>query len=702
MTTFFQNPRTPLPSPIVHAPTIIPPDPESPRLLHVPFPRVTPVRTPRVRFSPIIEVIPPLRFDLPPHAQHINHVSSPRVPNAPTPVSPPRTFATYTPQPQANQKTPFRRLQLQSLVANEIFHHNMHHIYNADGKKESIDSLLNGKNKHIWERSLSNEFGRLLKGNKYGVKFTDTMEFIHKNLVPLGKKVTYASFVFDFRPLKSEPYRCRLVVGGDKLPYPNDASSPAASLLETKILLNSTISDAKNGARFMAADLKDFFLASPMDSPEFMKIPLKHIPEDIITTYNLRNLVTSDGYVYVKIKKGMYGLKQAAILAYNNLVNNLQEDGYFPIPHTVGLWKHATRKTIFCLCVDDFGIKYFNKDDANHLLTSLQKHYTISTDWQGTNYCGLTIKWNYPAQYVDISMPGYIEKLLARLKYKLPPHPTTTPFKIPRPTYGKQTQMAKPPDTSTKLSPKDTTRVQAIVGSILYYARAIEHPALPALNELGHEQNKPTITTNEKLHHLLHYVASFPDATLRIFASDMVLHVDSDAAYLVLPGAKIRIAGYYHLSNKCPPSPAIPNVPMNAPILIICKTIKRVVASAAEAETGGLFMNGQEIIPLRYILHQIGHPQPGPTPLKTDNSTSLGFVHKNIKQKRSKSWDMSFYWLREKEAQKHLRIFWDRGRNNNADYYTKHHAAAYHRLMRPYSFSTRTNFQDNVLLARVC
>ena len=256
----------------------------------------------------------------------------------------------------------------------------MHHIYNAEVKKELIDSLLNGPNKHIWERSLSNEFGRLLKGNIYGVKFTDTMEFIHKHQVPLGKKVTYASFVFDFRPLKSEPYRCRLVVGGDKLPYHNDASSPAASLLETKILLNSTISDAKNGARFMASDLKDFFLASPMDSPEFMKIPIKHIPQDIIKTYNLLNLVTPDGYVYVKIKKGMYGLKQAAILAYNNLVNNLQDDGYFPIPHTVGLWKHTTRKTIFCLCVDDFGIEYFNKGDANHLLTSLQNHYTISTN----------------------------------------------------------------------------------------------------------------------------------------------------------------------------------------------------------------------------------------------------------------------------------------------------------------------------------
>ena len=76
-------------------------------------------------------------------------------------------------------------------------------------------------------------------------------------------------------------------------------------------------------------------------------------------------------------------------------------------------------------------------------------------------------------------MPGYIEILLVRLKYKLPPYPTTMPFKVTLIKCGKHTQMTRPPDISTKLSPKDTTCVQAIIGSILYYKRVIAPSTLP-------------------------------------------------------------------------------------------------------------------------------------------------------------------------------------------------------------------------------
>ena len=67
--------------------------------------------------------------------------------------------------------------------------------------------------------------------------------------------------ICDYRPLKAEPHRFRLTVGGDKLDCPYDAGSPAASLLETKLIFNSTISDARKGDRFLSADLKDHFLA---------------------------------------------------------------------------------------------------------------------------------------------------------------------------------------------------------------------------------------------------------------------------------------------------------------------------------------------------------------------------------------------------------------------------------------------------------
>ena len=130
--------------------------------------------------------------------------------------------------------------------------------------------------------SQSNEFGRLAQGNYNGVKHTNTIDFIYKSQIPALAKVTYASIVCDFRPLKDEKWRTRIVVGGDKLVYADDVSAPTSSILETKIFLNSVISDADDGAKFMSCDLKDFFLATIMDSPEYMRIASKYLPDDII------------------------------------------------------------------------------------------------------------------------------------------------------------------------------------------------------------------------------------------------------------------------------------------------------------------------------------------------------------------------------------------------------------------------------------
>ena len=66
----------------------------------------------------------------------------------------------------------------------------------------------------------------------------------------------------------------------------------------------------------MVSDVEAFFLTIPIQNPDYMCVLLKHLTFDIIEFYNLTELVTPDGYVYIKIKKGMYGLKQADVLAY--------------------------------------------------------------------------------------------------------------------------------------------------------------------------------------------------------------------------------------------------------------------------------------------------------------------------------------------------------------------------------------------------
>jgi hypothetical protein len=85
-----------------------------------------------------------------------------------------------------------------------------------------------------------------------------------------------------------------------------------------------------------------------------MRLRLNIIPEEIIVKYNLRDLVDEDGWVYIKIRKGMYGLPQAGIIAKNQLLEKqLSEKGCYQCQHTRGLWRHVWCSIVFCLAVDD-------------------------------------------------------------------------------------------------------------------------------------------------------------------------------------------------------------------------------------------------------------------------------------------------------------------------------------------------------------
>ena len=211
------------------------------------------------------------------------------------------------------------------------------------GKVETIDSLLHGPDSAIWHNSLANEWGRCMQGLTKSrpadkqITGNNTMFLILPQEVPKGRKVTYANFVCTMRPGKAEPYRIRMTVGGDRLDAYQDVRSPAISLVDTKLHLNSVISDAKDGARYCTGDLKDFFLVSDMKVFQYMRIHRKYVTPEIFEEYNLtEDHFDSKGFCYVEIRKGMYGLKEAAILAYEQLRKHLGPFGYAPVPHTPG------------------------------------------------------------------------------------------------------------------------------------------------------------------------------------------------------------------------------------------------------------------------------------------------------------------------------------------------------------------------------
>ena len=128
-------------------------------------------------------------------------------------------------------------------------------------------------------------------------------------------------------------------------------------------------------------------------------------------------------------------------------------------------------------------------------------------------------------------------------------------------------QFAAPASTSPELNTKDTRKLQSAVGSLLYYARALDCTMLPTLNQIGSEQARPTQDTKAKLSRLLDYAATYPEAVVRFYASDMLLNLDSDSAYLVLTKAICWLADNFRLLDKHPITP------YNDAILVECKTI---------------------------------------------------------------------------------------------------------------------------------
>jgi hypothetical protein len=108
---------------------------------------------------------------------------------------------------------------------------------------------------------------------------------------------------------------------------------------------------------------------------------------------------------------------------------------------------------------------------------------------------------------------------------------------------------------------------------------------------------------------------------------------------------------------------------------------------AAEAELGALYMNAKKAVYLRQILKEMNHPQPR-TPIQMDNMMAEGVINKKIQPKHTKAMDMRFHWLRDRKAQGQFKIYWQLGKTNLADYFTKHHAPAHHVNVRA-EFLTR-------------
>ncbi len=260
-----------------------------------------------------------------------------------------------------------------------------------------------------------------------------------------------------------------------------------------------------------------------------------------------------------------------------------------------------------------------------------------------------------------------------------PRRPQHAPYPFTQWRYGKQESNATTLE-ERKLLDKDKKKfIQQVVGSDLYYGRAIDNTMLPSLNTIALNQSNATEKEEEDVQHFLDYCATHTEATLRFHKSNMILWGSSDASYLSIPKGRIRAAGLFYLSNK--PNKNNSNTVLNAPIHAECSVIRHVMSSAAEAELGELFINAKLACAMRNTLNELGHLQPK-TPIQIDNATAHGFLHETIKRNQSKAFDMRYYWLRDRAQQGQFSFYWEEGKKNLADYHSKHHPAKHHIAVR--------------------
>ncbi len=173
----------------------------------------------------------------------------------------------------------------------------------------------------------------------------------------------------------------------------------------------------------------------------------------------------------------------------------------------------------------------------------------------------------------------------------MPAKPQHCPYAPAPKQYGSAAQPPLPVNISPQLSADEIKEIQCVIGSIIYYACAVDIPVLMALSLIAIKQSKGATNTMQKAKQLFDYLATYKDATIRFKASDMILNIHSYALYLSKSDTRSQACGNFFMGWT--PNNGNP-IKLNGAFFTLCAILCFVVASAAEAELGALFLSCKE------------------------------------------------------------------------------------------------------------
>ena len=474
--------------------------------------------------------------------------------------------------------------------------------------------------------------------------------------------------------------RVRGTAGGDRLLSSCPPSTETASLTALNCVLNSVVSD---DAFFGTIDLTDFYLGTPVTLPlsqrQYIRIDVDTYSPAVLSRLSLYPFIRTGSagkrYVVFRIDQTMYGLKEAGKLSQLRLVSLLAQSGFLET-QTPCLFRHLTRPIAFVLVVDDFGVKYQNRDDFDFLVSALSPLYQVKAHPISSKFLGFHLEHDRAHRTLSLSYPGYITSLLRRLR-PLGVKPASTPAVYTPPHFGSSAPQCPTSDSSPPASLAQKKELQVAIGYLLYYGRCVDGRVLPATCALASAQTQATLTTMAALERLLGFVSAHRDGRKVFLPSEMQLGVLSDASYLSRPNAGSVAGSFHHLCRLRDPGF------VNAPISVHSAGIPIVCSSVQEAEYSGTFGAAKIATGERQVLHDLGYPQ-RPTVIYCDNEVAVGLANRSVKPKLSKSCDMRLHWLRDRVAQLQFLVRHIPGSINVADFFTKALPLPRHKALAPF------------------
>jgi hypothetical protein len=438
----------------------------------------------------------------------------------------------------------------------------------------------------------------------------EVLEFLPRHNIPKGANVLGSMYVLQIKRNPDgtiDKYKARLVAFGNQQKEGSfdQVKSGTARTAAVKLLLSI---QAKTKAHSMVLDVKGAYLKSKVDESKremlFLRLP--------------------DGRL-AKLKKYLYGLKQAGYEWQTNLTGTLEDAGYEKSaadPLVFSKWKEG-QFIIMCIDVDDFYVisdSIILLDKLHRMLNKAYGEVTIKTG-DMLAYLGMQVEVS-SNNSVKLSQPGYIDKLLTLVKFH------ENKLKIAKTPMNNSEHVPRPDDNE----PVPTEFYLSLIGALNYLAQFTRPDIMYALSRCAQKCKKPTKKDLRQVVRIFCYIAGTRDYGLSFTHGSVVLWGHADSSHNSYNDAKGHL-GYCFSLGEHDGS-------------FYCKSakIKLTTLSSTESEYVALCEAARDAVWLRRLLRDIGFPQSSPTVMFEVNKSCIDMVHGMSNHKASKHINPKFHF----------------------------------------------------------